>query len=506
VWLCEHYNAYFSSTEEFKNLPVWNRFFLLCQFPFLSYKELIKDWQKQALNDLCTLIYITPGRTDFFEAYARQGLPFRGQAEGEGIEGGPTPMCFLAANFNNNNTDIGTGIELTRFLHENGADVNEYSGNGSLPLTNAITKRSLNLVNLLLELGADPNKTHVFAPLLWALFQSEDSEIEEVRIEIAKSLLEHKANANVVHNDVTPLMLALYFESPEKVELVSRLLAAGANVNKANSEGITPLMMAVVKYGNNNNNESKKNDLQVIELLLKNGAKTEVLTTNGYWSPLMRAADLDAYDAAELLIKYGAKKEFADKEAITAFGYASFKQHKKTAVLLDPGHSLVTKARLLSAGKVALSVLTIAWVFLTMDVLAKVILSFHFIYPVLLGASILISHLLAAYLLIIIHGLHVFLIKLRGTFSFISSGLFYIVSIPIAFPLLVALLQALTRLLPENVTAKLSIPEEILTRSSSFAMFSLYILFLALFMGAVLFFSKITGRFNKIMQIYRQFT
>ena len=502
VWLCEHYNAYFSSTEDFKNLPVWSRFFLTSQFPFLSYKELIRDWQKQALNDLCALIYLAPGRTDFFEAYARQGLPFKGQAEG--IDGNPTPLLFLAASFNNNNTDPGIGIELARFLHKNGADVNEYSGSGALPLTNAIAQRSLNLVNLLLELGADPNKTHMYAPLFWALFQNEDGEIEDVRIEIAKSLLEHKANVNIVHDDVTPLMPALRLESPKKVELISRLLAAGINVNKADKEGITPLMMAVVRYGNNNDSEGKKNDLQVIELLLKNGAKTEVLTTNGYWSPLMRAADLDTYDAAELLIKYGAKKEFADKEGITAFGYASFKQHKKTAVLLDPGRSLITKARLLSAGKIALSIFTIAWVFLTMDVLAKVILSFHFIYPVLLGASILISHLLAAYLLIIIHGFHEFLMKLRGTFSFIGSSLFYIVSIPIAFPLLAALLQALTRLLPENVTTKLSIPEEILTRSSSFAMFLLYILFLALFMGAVLFFSKITERFNKIMQIYRQ--
>jgi len=505
VWLSDNYGSFFESTEEFSRLPPWDRFFLLSRFPFLSYKELINNGQKQALNDLCALIYQTPGRTDLFEAYARQGLPFKGQAEG--IDGCPTPMCCLAANFRNNNTDTGTGLELARFLRDNGADVNENCGDGSLPLVIAVAQRNINLANLLLELGADPDKTHGYAPLLWALFQSEDGEIELDRIVITKRLLEYKANVNIVYNDVTPLMQAMYFESPEKVELVSCLLAAGANVNKANNEGVTPLMTAVARYGHGKDRESKKNDLQVMELLLKKGAKTEVLTAKGYWSPLMSAADLDAYDAAELLIKYGAKKDFADVECNTAFVYASFKQHRKMAELVDPGRSLSGKAKLLSAGKIVLSVLAIANVFFTMDVLARVVLSFHLNYPVLLGVSILLSHLLVAYILIIILGLREYLVKLKATFSYVSAGLRYLIGVPIAFPLFILILQFLTRFLPANIASVFSFPEEFLTRSSSdFTMLLLYIAFLALFMGAVMFLSKITGRFSRIMQNYRQFS
>jgi len=94
-----------------------------------------------------------------------------------------------------------------------------------------------------------------------------------------------------------------------------------------------------------------------------------------------------------------------------------------------------------------------------------------------------------------------------GSFSFIRSGAFYIVLIPIIFPLAAALLQALTKLLPANAAAALSIPAELLTRpSSGFAIFLLYIVSLALLMTALVFFSKFTWKFNKVVRIYRQYS
>jgi ankyrin repeat protein/tRNA A-37 threonylcarbamoyl transferase component Bud32 len=503
VWLCEHYNAYFSSTEDLMNLPVWNRFFLFSQFPFLSYKELITNWEKQSLNDLCALAYCVPGRFDLFETYARQGLPFKGQAENIDIR--PTPLCCLAANFNN--ADVPAGLELVRFLHKNGADINERSGDGSLPLVLAISQRNVPLTKLLLELGADPDKTHNYAPLLWAIFQNEDGEKEQDRIAITYLLLEHKANVNVAHNDNTPLFLSLSFETPEKVELVSRLLTAGANVNRTNSMGASPLLQSIYVYSRNNNQNDQKNMLEVIELLLKKGAKTDALTKEGNWSPLMLAANNNHLELAELLLKNGAKKDFADADGYTAFVYAKRANNHQIAQLLDPGKTLIKKSILFSAVKITLSALAALWVFLTMDALARVVLSLHLIYPLLLGASILASHLLTAYLLIIIHGFHEYLLKLRGTFNFVGSGLFYVFGIPVVIPLIAALLHGLTKLLPESVTTALSLPAEFLMRpSSGFAVFLLYIAFLALFMGAVLFFSKVTRKFNRLMNVYRQFS
>jgi len=503
VWLCEHYNANFSSTEDLMNLPVWNRFFLFSQFPYLSYKELIKNWDKQALNDLCALAYYAPGRFDFFEVYAQQGLPFKGHAEDINVH--PTPMCCLAANFNK--TDTGTGLDLVRFLHKNGADINEAASDGSFPLVLAISQRNVPLVNLLLELGANVDNVYNYAPLLWALNQNEDGESEDERIDIVKLLLNYKANVNIVHNDVTPLLLSLAFESPKKIDLVSSLLNAGADVNKTNSSGGTPLLQSIYIYSRYDKQEDKDNMLEVIELLLKKGAKTEILTKDGNWSPLMLAANTNHIEIVKLLLKYDAKKTFADVDGYTAFVYAKRANNQQMAQLLDPGQTLIKKARAFTAIKITISALAVAWVFLTMDVLARIVPALHLIYPVLLAASILISHLLAAYLLIIMHGLKEFLLKLRGTFNFVGSGMFYVVSIPIFFPLITALLQFLTRFLPENIATSLSAPAEFLTRSSSgFGIFTLYILFLALFMGAALFFSKFTRKFDKIMGVYRQFS
>jgi ankyrin repeat protein len=507
VWLSEHYSGFFGSTDSFTSLPSSDMFFLLSRFPFLSYKELLVNWEKSAIDDLAKMINFNPGRFDLFETYAKQGLPFRGQICD--LDWHPTVLTYLAAFFDNVISDVNTGMELVRFLHKHGSDINEYSGDGSLPLTTAIRKRNIPLIKLLLELGADPNKTEDYAPILWALFKNEDNENETTRIAIANLLLDYKADVNVVRDSSTPLNVPIFFESSEKITLIARLLAAGADANMPDDEGSTPLMKAVYKYGNIDNNEGKRSALEVIELLLKNGAKTEVLENGGEWSPLMMAAASNSFDAVQLLLKYGAKKDFADVENCVAFIYAKSRGHYDVARLLDPGFALKGKGALISIGKVALSVLAIGWVFLTMHVLARILLSFHLVYPVQLGASILLSHLLAAYIFNVVFSLRGFdyLIILRGTFNFISSGLLYIVGIPIVFPLAVAILQALTRLLPDNVVAALSFPAELLTRpSSGFVMLLLYIVFLALMMAAVLFFKKKTWKYSNMVNNYRRFS
>jgi len=507
VWMSDHFGEFFGSTEAFCDMPVSDKFFLLGKFRFLSYKELSHDWKKTAIIDLRRLIQSNPGRFDLFEAYAQQGLPFYGKMDDPDWR--PTVLSYLATFFKEMVSDTNTGLELVRFLHKHDAEVNECSGDGSLPLTTAIHDRNVPLVSLLLELGADPNKTErETAPLLWALYQKEEGEDETARIAIANLLLDHKANVNISDGSTSPLCLAIHLDSSERIAFIKRLVAAGADVNAPPSDKkITPLMDTIVKHYEAEGRENKENALEVMELLLKNGAKTEVLTANGYSSPLMRAADADDIDAANLLLRYGAKKEFADADGDTAFTYAKRKNNNNIAGLLDPGAALKGKGALIAAGKAALSILAIAWVFLTMDVLARIMSSLHFSYPVQLGASILFSHLLMAYIFIIIFGVRDYLERLKGTFNFVKSGLFYIVGIPIVFPLVIALLQWLTKKLPDGLSTALSLPADLLTRpSSGFAMLLLYLVFLALPMAAVMVYTKVTWEFGKTMRIYRQFS
>ncbi|MDR2575329.1 MAG: tetratricopeptide repeat protein, partial [Treponema sp.] len=516
VWLSEHYGELFTTTGGFWKLNTSDRFYLLSRFPFLSYKEFMgNNWEQAAISDLIILIHTSPGRLDLFETYAAQGLPFNGKAPDTFVNWRPTAMCYLAMFFKDKNiiNDERAGFELVRFLSKHGADINEGSGQGELPLSIAVLKRNVPLVKLFLELGADPNRvdSNGCAPLMLALYKWTDNGEEEEdavvndRIAIANMLLDYNVNVRLSDEDSrTPLLLAIYLESAEKNSLVSRLLDAGLDINERNDDGHTPLSIAVITYGNAKNKQSA---LEVIELLLKKGAKTETLSTKGYFSPLMVAADVNAVDAAQMLLKYGARKNFSDEDGETAFVYAAKRNYTQMMELVDPGADYKSKNSLFSFLKAAVSILAIGAVFLTIDVLARAILTFHLSYPVLWGVSLFLSHLLTAYILIALLGLREYLIRLRGAFNFIGSGLRYIVGVPIVFPLLILPLQFLTRFLPAQITSALSYPAELLTRpTTGFAMLAGYIVLLGAIMTGTVYFNRVNEKFSKQMELYRYYS
>jgi serine/threonine protein kinase/tetratricopeptide (TPR) repeat protein len=503
VWLSYHCRD-FTTTGGFGKLNTSDRFFLLNMFPFLSFKELVQNWKQVAISELITLIHSSPWRFDLFETYAAQGLPFSGQAQQPDWQ--PTPMTYLAMFFKDIIRDENAGLELVRFLHEKGADINESSGNGSFPLIIAVWCRNIPLVKLLLELGADINKTDGNStPLLYALGKNDDNDEEAARIAIARLLLDFKADAKKIDtHDRYALPMAIGFESDEKVDLISHLLKAGADVNSKDKDGYSPLAIAVSVWNMINNKQSA---LNVIELLLKKGAKTQTLKKNGYSSPLMIAADINAVDAAQLLLKYGAQKDFTDMNGETAFIYAAKNNHTQMMALVDPGSAFTLKGRLFLFLKIVVSVLALGSVFLTMDVLARAILTFHLSFPVLLGISPLLSHLLTAYILIVLFGPREYLIKLRATFSFIGSGLRYLLGVPIVFPLLVLPLQFLTRFLPANITSVVSSPADFLTSpSTGFAMLAGYIALLAAIMTGTVFINKANDAFSKKWSAYQYYS
>jgi serine/threonine protein kinase/ankyrin repeat protein/cytochrome c-type biogenesis protein CcmH/NrfG len=506
VWLSDYYGEFFTTTGGFFNLKPQDRFFLLSLFPFLSYKEFVHNWEQIAITDLVFLIHSSPGRFDLFEAYAAQGLPFSGQVDTSVVSWQPTPMSYLAMFFKELINDEAAGLELVSFLHKKGADINESSGDGSFPLSMAVRGRSKPLVKLLLELGANVNKTDGHStPLLYALGKNDDNEEEADRIAIAHLLLDYKANAAIIDvHDRYALPMAITLESPDKVELISCLLKAGAGINQKDKNGFSPLNAAVVAHSHFQNKQSA---LEVIKLLLTKGAKTETLMNNGYFSPLMSAADTNDIEAAQMLLTYGARKDFTDIDGETAFIYAAKRDYKQMMALVDSGSTYKLKSRLFLLLKTAVSILAIGSVFLTIDVLARAILTFHLSYPVLLGVSIFLSHLLTAYILIVLYGPREYLTKLRGTFNFIGGSLRYILGVPIVFPLLVLPLQFLTRFLPVRITSALSYPAEFLTRpSTGFAILAAYIALLAVIMTGMVFFNRANEKVSKQWYMYRYYS
>jgi len=104
---------------------------------------------------------------------------------------------------------------------DNGVDVNFAAvGNGNYPsaLATAVSERRLDMAELLLNAGADPNLS----------FEGEMSE----------------GGSLVTVRDVTIVFWAVRTDEPNNLRILKLLIKKGANINKADSLGNTPLMTA----------------------------------------------------------------------------------------------------------------------------------------------------------------------------------------------------------------------------------------------------------------------
>ena len=158
-------------------------------------------------------------------------------------------------------------IKIAKLLISNGADINSESS-GSTPLHRAACGGKVRMINLLIARGADVNKKEVYGgmtPLDSAIFTSQKNAIEilllhggksgaDDSIHLAAQLGDCEAikkhlkegvdvNAkNKEYSDGTALhAVAEYANRYNHIEIVSILLAAGANINAQNLQGLTPL-------------------------------------------------------------------------------------------------------------------------------------------------------------------------------------------------------------------------------------------------------------------------
>ena len=516
VWLSANFGDYFGSTDEFKALPAADKLFLLGQLPFLSYKELISNWQTESISDLIKLINSNPGREDLFAIYSKQGLPINGQMQE--LDWKPTPICYLVKFFRTIIKDEKTGFDLLRTLIKNGADINENAGDGTLPLVNAIRQRDIALTKMLLDLGADPDKSskNGITPIIRAISRitgmSHEEDDKIVRIKLADLLLNYKVKLNIVDDGDVPLVSVNYMEGCQELyDLVVRMVGAGADVNLRDNDNHTSLTGACCYYVQSVQDGKPKEQtdyfFKIIEFLIKKGAKVNILSENNCWSPLMFAAGYNSVELAELLLKNGAKRDFPDKDGNTAFVYAKQNNYNDIAQLVSPAATLKSKNKLISAAKAAMIVVIIFNVFFTMDVVSRIMLSSNFLYPVMLGSSILLSYLLTSYILIVIFGINEFWEIIKGSFNFISSSLFVIFGIPICFPIAVGLLQFLTRFLPDGLMAFFNFPATLLTKpSSGIVILILYILFLGIMMAAKIILTRLLDKTGKAARIFWQYS
>ncbi|HEY6393351.1 MAG TPA: ankyrin repeat domain-containing protein [Bryobacteraceae bacterium] len=216
-------------------------------------------------------------------------------------------------------------VDGVRLLLDKKANINTRMNNGSTALLNAVAYGRQPVVQLLLERGADvdqanssadtplmiaaegaslPNNVPVLTMLIGAKAKIDLLDARgrnalhrastEGKEDAVRLLLEKKADINLKAADgSTPLMQAV---TNNKLGAATVLMDHGADVNLADAGGNTPLMaVAEGSY-------YPKGQGDMIALLLKHGAKTEIKNNNGQ-TALDRATESKKTEAIQLLQK-----------------------------------------------------------------------------------------------------------------------------------------------------------------------------------------------------------
>ena len=183
-------------------------------------------------------------------------------------------------------------VENTCFICLN--EINDDDGNTALK--RAVNRGHTEMVNILLERGADPNyKTTNESeyPLIEACIRN--------NTKIVKMLVDNGADMTVrdSEEDLTPLHLV---SSNGNIELVQFFLDKGADVNSNTDDGPTALMTACINEHTN-----------IVKMLINNGADINRQDNNNGATPLIEASFRDNPEIVSLLLENGADVNIIDK-------------------------------------------------------------------------------------------------------------------------------------------------------------------------------------------------
>lgn len=199
------------------------------------------------------------------------------------VEGGPEAEPLVAA------ARLGD-LGRVRTLLSNGDDPNGVNEDLNWPLQVAAEEGHVDIIRILLEWGADPDKTislHGGSALL--------SAAEEGRTEAVQALLTGGANPNALNDRIASFPLAAA-AGMGKLETVKALLAGGANPNLVHtSKGSLTALQVAAASGR----------LEIIATLLAAGADVDLGLDKGA-SALVAALQHRQEGAAAALLKAGA--------------------------------------------------------------------------------------------------------------------------------------------------------------------------------------------------------
>jgi ankyrin repeat protein len=209
-------------------------------------------------------------------------------------------------------------IAFARLLIENGANVNAVDKFGT-PLIAAIEDHR-DMVELLLNNKADVQMKNGdgFAPI--HLAGSKD---------IAQLLFSHGAKLDTSgYHERTPLHQAAMRNRNDVVEW---LCTKGVKVNVVDSDGQTPLIIAISQPGGTE--YAKTRSMETIRILLRYGADISYRDKDGR-TLLHNAVSRSREDIVDLLLKHGADINAKDKYGYTSLHWAVSSKNKEMVELL----------------------------------------------------------------------------------------------------------------------------------------------------------------------------
>lgn len=185
--------------------------------------------------------------------------------------------------------------KMVKLLIDYGSEVNCVNRrNNDTPIQCASSVGSLEIINLLLENGADPKKRNNigYNALMRAVFDNRSSS------KVIELLFNHVNMNEVSNNGDTALTIAIH---KGNLESVKTLLNLGANPNKVTSNSKTPIIEAVCYR-----------EKDIVETLL-NCKGIDVNATDYQGITALRHAKVRNYNEIAKMLENAGAKEFVDK-------------------------------------------------------------------------------------------------------------------------------------------------------------------------------------------------
>lgn len=208
-----------------------------------------------------------------------------------------------------------------RLIAQDGLRLNAEENEGRSPLHCAVLNRRLWVIKTLLEAGVDQSLEDDYGRT--AAFYAQDCNA-------SRWMLKYGPETEAIspdHLNNTGLFQMAWLGDLEGTQF---FIDQGADVNARNKFSETALTEA-----------SRHGSLEVVRLLLCNGAKVEVATAGNGWTPLCQAVRDNRVEVIRVLLDHGANKHARLKSGCDAVAEACFRGHHEVArILMEHGARL----------------------------------------------------------------------------------------------------------------------------------------------------------------------